>query len=98
LAGSIYTNYSQLELDGVSNAAWRRLYNRIWDVTDIVVPPVENNAFFVTTNVVITPNQSRSECPERVAVAPCRTDADCPAGGQAASKLAGVYILYKYWT
>jgi hypothetical protein len=42
----------------VSNPAWRPLYNRIWDVTDIIVPPVENNAFFITTNIVITPNQA----------------------------------------
>jgi len=30
---------------------------RVWDVADYVVPPAENGAFFVTTNVVITPNQ-----------------------------------------
>ena len=35
----------------------RRLYERVWDEADYVVPPAENGAFFVTTNVVITPNQ-----------------------------------------
>ncbi len=39
---------------------WRHLYNRVWDTADYVVPPAENGAFFVTTNVVITPNQVRS--------------------------------------
>ena len=29
-----------------------------------VVPPTENIAFFVTTNVVITPNQTLGYCPE----------------------------------
>jgi hypothetical protein len=37
------------------------LYNRVWDEADYVVPPAENGAFFVTTNVVITPNQTRGE-------------------------------------
>ena len=27
-------------------------------------PPQENNAFFVTTNVIITPNQTQGSCPE----------------------------------
>ena len=35
----------------------RQLYERVWDEADYVVPPAENGAFFVTTNVVITPNQ-----------------------------------------
>ena len=40
------------------------MYERIWDEADYVIPPSENNAFFVMTNVVITPNQTRSICPE----------------------------------
>ncbi len=74
----------------MSNPAWRPLYNRIWDVTDIIVPPVENNAFFITTNIVITPNQARGECAERAAVAPCRTGTDCPAGRAASNLGSGV--------
>ena len=42
----------------------RLLYERVWDEADYVVPPAENGAFFVTTNVVITPNQTRGLCPE----------------------------------
>ncbi len=42
---------------------------RIWDVTDFVVPPTENNAFFVTTNVIITPNQTQGACAEDPTVA-----------------------------
>ena len=34
----------------------------MWDVADYVVPPAENGAFFVATNVIITPNQTRGTC------------------------------------
>ena len=37
------------------------LYTRVWDEADYVVPPAENGAFFVATNVIITPNQTRGE-------------------------------------
>ena len=40
------------------------MYERIWDDADYVIPPSETNAFFVMTNVVITPNQTRGKCPE----------------------------------
>ncbi|XP_059086038.1 P2X purinoceptor 4-like isoform X2 [Tigriopus californicus] len=40
------------------------LYTRIWDVADYVIPAAENGAFFVATNVIITPNQTRGLCPE----------------------------------
>ena len=40
------------------------MYERVWDEADYVVPPAENGAFFVTTNVVITPNQTLGHCPE----------------------------------
>ena len=42
----------------------RLMYERVWDEADYVVPPAENGAFFVTTNVVITPNQTWGHCPE----------------------------------
>ena len=37
------------------------LYTRVWDVADYVIPPAENGAFFVATNVIITANQTRGE-------------------------------------
>lgn len=40
------------------------MYERIWDESDYVIPPAENSAFFVMTNVVLTPNQTRTSCPE----------------------------------
>ena len=39
-------------------------YERVWDVSDYVIPPSENSGFFVLTNMVITPNQTRGTCPE----------------------------------
>ncbi|XP_013779732.1 P2X purinoceptor 4-like [Limulus polyphemus] len=39
-------------------------YRRVWDVSDYVIPSSENGAFFVTTNVVVTPNQTQFHCPE----------------------------------
>ena len=77
--GLVLTNFTDLELDNVP-PHWRYLYNRIWDVTDFVVPPLENNAVFVMTNVVITPNQTRGVCPE-VGVWQCSSDRDCPKDG-----------------
>ena len=41
-----------------------QMYERIWDEADYVIPPSESNAFFIMTNAVITPNQTRGTCPE----------------------------------
>jgi len=46
------------------NHEMRRRYERVWDEADYVIPPAENGAFFVTTNVIITPNQTWGTCPE----------------------------------
>ena len=35
---------------------------RVWDEADYVVPPAENGAFFITTNVLISPNQTQVKC------------------------------------
>ena len=42
----------------------RKMYERVWDESDYVIPPAENSAFFVMTNLVITPNQTLGTCPE----------------------------------
>ena len=53
------------DLGGVNvKDGWKSMYERVWDEADYVVPPAENGAFFVTTNVVITPNQTWGTCPE----------------------------------
>lgn len=43
----------------ISFSPFLALYTRIWDVADYVIPAAENGAFFVATNVIITPNQTR---------------------------------------
>lgn len=35
----------------------------IFDAADIINPPLENNAFFVTTHLITTPQQTHSRCP-----------------------------------
>ena len=80
--GIAFTNYTDKELINVAREN-RYLYNRIWDVTDYVIPPVENNAFFVMTNVIITPNQTLATCPEDPNVhgyLPCNRTRKCVEG------------------
>ena len=37
------------------------VYTRVWDEADYVIPPAENGAFFIATNAIISPNQTRGE-------------------------------------
>jgi len=53
-----------LKMHNLKSSNIKDLYDRVWDEADYVVPPAENGAFFVTTNVVITPNQTWGHCPE----------------------------------
>ena len=53
--GDMSPNFDQSHID---------MYERIWDEADYVIPPSESNAFFIMTNAVITPNQTRGTCPE----------------------------------
>ncbi|CAH8564284.1 unnamed protein product [Heterobilharzia americana] len=52
---------------------------RSWDVADYIIPPLENNALFVITNIIKTERQSLSKCAESpwVPAASCRHDTDC---------------------
>uniref|UniRef100_A0A1I8H227 ATP receptor n=1 Tax=Macrostomum lignano TaxID=282301 RepID=A0A1I8H227_9PLAT len=73
LKGLEYTNYTNISAIG----------DRIWDVADWAVPPQMNSAFFVTTNVVITKNQSQTTCEEdkdNKWHASCKNDSDCTKG------------------
>ncbi|CAG0883151.1 unnamed protein product [Darwinula stevensoni] len=60
--GVAYSNFSDDQLHVPD--AYKPMYRRIWDVADQVIPASENNAFFVATNVIITPNQTIGLCPE----------------------------------
>ncbi|KAF8791792.1 P2X purinoceptor 4-like isoform X1 [Argiope bruennichi] len=76
--GIAYTNYSESEFnDLIPNID---VYRRIWDTADYIVPPSENNAFFVITNIVITANQTQGQCPEDPEVSKCSSDRNCIPG------------------
>ncbi|CAG0885689.1 unnamed protein product [Darwinula stevensoni] len=82
LDGVAFTNFSDDELK--VQKEYKHLYRRIWDVADEVFLEHENNAFFVMTNVIITPNQTIGHCAENndVCGAPCDPNAPpfCPMG------------------
>jgi len=62
--GVAYSHFSEGDKRHKLSKEELKIYERVWDVADFVIPPSENNAFFVLTNAVITPNQTRSVCPE----------------------------------
>lgn len=91
LKGVVYPNFTDEEF----NPAVRKnipLYRRTWDVADYAVPPSENDAFFVITNVVITSNQMQGTCPEDPTLpdAKCHEASDC-IRGHSAFKGNGVF-------
>ncbi|XP_040050877.2 P2X purinoceptor 4a isoform X2 [Gasterosteus aculeatus] len=54
---------------------------RFWDVADYVIPSQGDNSFFVLTNMVITPLQTQSRCPEIPNPSTtCVDDCDCIEG------------------
>lgn len=55
---------------------------KIWDIADIVIPAQQNSGFFITTNVLVTPNQTQSFCAEAKSVknSYCKNDSDCVKG------------------
>ncbi|KAJ8313071.1 hypothetical protein KUTeg_010444 [Tegillarca granosa] len=74
---------------GVESAVTTKLKGVAY-IEDSKVPILnntENNAFFVTTNIIVTPDQVQTVCPEdpKIAGATCNTDADC-------EKYKGIFI------
>ncbi|KAG8597725.1 hypothetical protein GDO81_002369 [Engystomops pustulosus] len=53
-----------LKVKGVAVTNTSDLGYRIWDVADYVLPAQQENAFFVMTNLILTPNQTQGRCPE----------------------------------
>jgi len=53
----------------------------VWDSADFIVPPEETGAFFVMTNMIITPDQKQGKCPEdpKEKGVSCTNDGDCQA-------------------
>ncbi|KAL3227770.1 hypothetical protein MRX96_003734 [Rhipicephalus microplus] len=61
------------------------------DGEDIVVPPHDSNQFFITTNVILTPNQTISTCPEELNIkqAQCKSENDTTTCKKGASLRRG---------
>ncbi|XP_071338131.1 P2X purinoceptor 4b [Trachinotus anak] len=54
---------------------------QLWDVADYVIPPQGGHSFFVMTNMVVTPEQIQSRCPEFPSPSTtCVDDCDCIEG------------------
>ena len=64
MKGVAYSVFSESERQHKLSKEELKIYERVWDVADFVIPPSENNAFFVLTNAIITKNQTRTACPE----------------------------------
>uniref|UniRef100_A0A8C3UK63 P2X purinoceptor n=1 Tax=Catharus ustulatus TaxID=91951 RepID=A0A8C3UK63_CATUS len=70
------------KLKGVAFTNTSELGERLWDVADYVIPPQGESVFFVMTNLIVTPNQRQSTCPESASIpdALCDKDTDCLEG------------------
>ncbi|XP_046841171.1 P2X purinoceptor 4-like [Xenia sp. Carnegie-2017] len=81
LKGTALTNLS-IQFP-INESLAQNLFNgpRIWDSADYVIPPEENDAVFVMTNMIITPRQKQDKCPEdsHYSDARCYNDSDCIA-------------------
>lgn len=77
----VATNYSSRDFNEtyVNEYEWHN-YNRPWDSPDIV--KIFNHEIHVTTNLVITANQTKSSCPEHSLIVGvlCEQDNDCVPG------------------
>jgi len=53
----------------------------LWDSEEYIIPPEENGAFYVMTNMIITPDQTQGTCPEdpELSDVKCTKDSDCTA-------------------
>uniref|UniRef100_A0A5K4F3P5 ATP receptor n=1 Tax=Schistosoma mansoni TaxID=6183 RepID=A0A5K4F3P5_SCHMA len=54
----------------------------VWDAADYVIPPQQNSAFFVMTNLIYTPGQTLGNCEESHDVFgnSCHNDSQCHSG------------------
>eukprot|EP00483_Globobulimina_turgida_P003554 UN03560 len=65
----------------------------VYDAMDLVIPSIEENAFFITTSMIITPNQIRDNCPGNTDVPKCHpTNFEDVCGvGTYSPKSQGIY-------
>lgn len=86
--GTSFTPWSQDDSDDLGVIASRGvpLDMRVSDNWDLVQPPLEEGALFLTTNYIDTPNQVRGTCKSSSTADACTSDADCPARQPARSR------------
>lgn len=86
--GTSFTPWSQDDSDDLDVIAARGvpLDMRVSDNWDLVQPPLEEGALFLTTNYIDTPNQVRGTCMSLSTADACSSDADCPARQPARSR------------
>ncbi|XP_076155211.1 P2X purinoceptor 4a-like [Alosa pseudoharengus] len=69
------------KVKGIADTNTTDLGFRVWDVADFVIPPQEQNSFFVLTNLIVTKNQTQTHCAEIPSAASnCSSDKDCKVG------------------
>lgn len=70
---------STTKLKGVaySNLSDERVGERVWDSVDLHIPPQDNGAFFLTTNVIVTRGQVQSVCADVEYTTRCKNDSQC---------------------
>uniref|UniRef100_A0A672M7N3 P2X purinoceptor n=1 Tax=Sinocyclocheilus grahami TaxID=75366 RepID=A0A672M7N3_SINGR len=69
------------KVKGIALTNTSGLGEQVWDVADYIVPPQEDDSFFLMTNMIITPNQTQSKCaeyPTRKSI--CTSDMNCTKG------------------
>uniref|UniRef100_A0A671KH51 Purinergic receptor n=1 Tax=Sinocyclocheilus anshuiensis TaxID=1608454 RepID=A0A671KH51_9TELE len=55
----------------------------VWDIPEYVILPQGENSFFALTNMIVTPGQTQSKCPEvqqNTFICFCESDSDCKEG------------------
>lgn len=69
------------KVKGVAATNTSDLGFRIWDVADYIIPAQEENAFFVMTNLILTPNQTQRQCAELPDTSTiCHSNRNCTPG------------------
>ncbi|XP_071945426.1 P2X purinoceptor 4-like isoform X2 [Antedon mediterranea] len=72
-------------------------YNRVWDVSDYVIPPQQTDAFFIMSNMVITPDQTQTFCGDVPGKkSNCDSDVNCTEGSAGAGNgdFTGKCVVY----
>lgn len=79
--GAVSATTTKLKGIAHSNSSDKRVGERIWDPADLHVPPQDNGAFFLATNVIVTKEQVQAVCTDVEYATKCTKDSDCLNAG-----------------